>query len=556
MGHAGNLGARHAPKKAKRRDLLPSLCRVTARPPLRRRLLLVTLAVGLLLAGSGGAAYAWWPVPVSATVAGLPDDSYVGAADLHDLVVRVTPSPGVRAEDVTARLDGRPAGLTPAGGALTLRPRSLADGRHELVVEVAGRGPFGATSSSRREFVVDTAPPALELPDRLDAGSLRTGLAVTGTVHGADRVTVNDRVAPLRGARFEVRLPEPPAAVEVVASDVAGNTTRRTVPVHVRHPPMRGVHMTALAWTASSLREPILRLAREGRIDTIELDIKDEDGIVGHDSQVPMARRIGATRDYYDAGAVIEQLHAMGVRVVGRIVAFRDPRLGRWAWRHGHRDWVIQTRGGGPYGGKYGAYSFTNPFSPDVRRYNIALATEAAELGFDDVLYDYVRRPDGNLGSLRFPGRRGTPEAAIAGFMRETRAAVRERGAFLGASVYGIAATRPTEIAQDIPAMAASADYIAPMVYPSHWGPGEYGVADPNRSPYPIVRRSLADFQRLVQDSDTQIMPWLQDFSLGVPYGPARVAAQIRAARDAGIDSFLLWNAAARYTGAALPRKP
>jgi hypothetical protein len=101
--------------------------------------------------------------------------------------------------------------------------------------------------------------------------------------------------------------------------------------------------------------------------------------------------------------------------------------------------------------------------------------------------------------------------------------------------------------------MAASADYIAPMVYPSHWGPGEYGVRNPNRSPYPIVRRSLADFQRLVRGSDTQIMPWLQDFSLGVTYGPAQVSAQIRAAKDAGIDSFLLWNAAARYTRAALP---
>jgi hypothetical protein len=137
--------------------------------------------------------------------------------------------------------------------------------------------------------------------------------------------------------------------------------------------------------------------------------------------------------------------------------------------------------------------------------------------------------------------------------MRETREAVRAEGAFLGASVYGIAATRPTEIAQDIPTMAESADYIAPMVYPSHWGPGEYGVANPNRSPYPIVRRSLADFQRLVRGSDTQIMPWLQDFSLGVTYGPAQVRAQIRAAEDAGIDSFLLWNAAARYTRAALP---
>lgn len=66
------------------------------------------------------------------------------------------------------------------------------------------------------------------------------------------------------------------------------------------------------------------------------------------------------------------------------------------------------------------------------------------------------------------------------------------------------------------------------------------------------MRRSLADFQRLVEGSDTQIIPWLQDFSLGVTYGQKQVSAQIRAAKDVGIDSFLLWNAEASYTRAAM----
>jgi hypothetical protein len=526
---------------------------VTVRTRLGRRPLLLALAATLSLAAVAAGVLVVTPRGATgratATVTGLPPT--LDAADLATLSVRVTPSPGSRTADVTVRLDGKRRAARRDGRHLVLEPRGLGDGRHELTVEVEGGGRSGSTS--RHAFTVDTTPPVLTLPERLNAAGLRDEVTVSGTAEGADRVKVNDVPAPVVHGRFEARLPTPPASVEVVATDAAGNTARSEVPVHVTHPPMRGVHMTALAWTASSLRGPILDMAREGRIDTVELDIKDEDGLVGYDSRVRLARRIGAVRGYYDAAAAIRKLHAMDVRVVGRIVAFRDPRLGRWAWKHGRRGWVIQTPGGGPYGGKYGAYSFTNPFSADVREYNIALATEAARLGFDDVLYDYVRRPDGALRGLRFPGREGSPEEAIAGFMRETREAVRAEGAFLGASVYGIAATRPTEIAQDIPTMAESADYIAPMVYPSHWGPGEYGVANPNRSPYPIVRRSLADFQRLVRGSDTQIMPWLQDFSLGVTYGPAQVRAQIRAAEDAGIDSFLLWNAAARYTRAALP---
>ena len=48
------------------------------------------------------------------------------------------------------------------------------------------------------------------------------------------------------------------------------------------------------------------------------------------------------------------------------------------------------------------------------------------------------------------------------------------------------------------------------------------------------------------------VMAWLQDFSLGVDYGPAEVRAQIQAAEDAGVLDFLLWDAAATYTRAAL----
>jgi hypothetical protein len=92
------------------------------------------------------------------------------------------------------------------------------------------------------------------------------------------------------------------------------------------------------------------------------------------------------------------------------------------------------------------------------------------------------------------------------------------------------------------------------MLYPSHWHSGEYGVANPNAQPYDIVYRSLADFRKQTERTGTKVIPWLQDFSLGVNYGDAEVKAQIDAAADAGDDSFFLWNAAVRYhSGAVVP---
>jgi peptidoglycan/xylan/chitin deacetylase (PgdA/CDA1 family) len=92
------------------------------------------------------------------------------------------------------------------------------------------------------------------------------------------------------------------------------------------------------------------------------------------------------------------------------------------------------------------------------------------------------------------------------------------------------------------------------MLYPSHWGSFEYDIENPNSQPYDIVFRSLEDFERAVEGTGARIVPWLQDFSLGVEYGPAEVKAQIDATADAGIDEFLLWDPAVTYTGRALTR--
>ena len=137
--------------------------------------------------------------------------------------------------------------------------------------------------------------------------------------------------------------------------------------------------MTGYAWGSTKLRNPILALARQHRINTVELDIKEEDGIVDFDPHVALATRIGAVQTKYDPVAVVRQLHAMGVRVMGRIVAFNDPKLGAWAWSHGHHDWVIQDGHGHPYVYGYAKSNFTNFANPNVRQYNIDIAKAAVE---------------------------------------------------------------------------------------------------------------------------------------------------------------------------------
>ena len=187
-----------------------------------------------------------------------------------------------------------------------------------------------------------------------------------------------------------------------------------------------------------------------------------------------------------------------------------------------------------------------------MRAYNEALAVEAIKLGFDDVVYDYVRRPDGPIAKMRFPGLKGDPEDAIVRFLAETQAQIRPLGGSLGAAAFAQASTRPKSTAQNIAKMARHLDVVIPMDYPSHWNPGEYGVPDPYVGAYDIVRRSLVDWRKQVIGTDCVVVPWLQDEDYRGDYTPAKVMEQIQGARDNGIPGWLMWSAAARYQAVGL----
>lgn len=512
-----------------------------------RRLATGTALFALLVVG---AAFTTAAVQPDVETGGLEPGAIVGAADASRLAVWARTDTGTRPR---WRLDGRAIRPKRVGARSVVQLGRLADGGH--VVEVRVGSGWLRSATRRISFEVDTDAPVLELdePVVLTRG-VRT--VVEGAVEPSATILRGGKPIALDDdGRFRIELLSPPSGGSLVLElvDRAGNRSRWQVPVTVipRHPlrPVRSVHVTARAWADDELREGVLHLVRANKINAVELDLKDEGGIVGWNADVAYARELGAVEEIYDLQVAVDRLHEMGVRVIGRLVCFRDPIHARAAWNAGRRSEVVQSPDGRPFA-LYGG--FTNFADPAVRKYNVDLAVAAARLGVDEILYDYVRRPDGPIASMRFPGLRGRPEQAIARFLVESRRALADTGALVGASVFGVSATRPEEVAQHIPSMARALDYVSPMLYPSHWGPGEYGVADPNGSPYAIVRRSLADFIRQTRGTGARVVPWLQDFSFGRRYGAAEVAAQIRAVRDSDLEEFILWDAGVTYTAAAL----
>ncbi len=511
-------------------------------PRLRRPAVLVPVAaVAVLVAGTALAIPDAGPVRVD----GLATTSF-GAVSLRTAEVSMRTGGHAAA----FLLDGREV-ATASTGTLTLSLAHLADGAHLLVARV-DRGFPNGTATATHHLVVDASPPDLTVRTPSAPVRIRDAVDVTGTVEPGATVTAEGGRVTQTGTAFTVHYAVPPAGATVVAVDAAGNQTVRDVTVRTSYPGnIRAVHLTGRAWAYLKLRDPVLTLARQHRINAVQLDIKDEDGVVNFPTSVHLAGVIGATASFYDPRKVTDQLHRMGIRVIGRIVAFNDPKLSTWAFGHGHKDWVIQNPDGTRYLYGYNKSGFGNFAKQEVRDYNTDLAAEAVKAGFDDVVYDYVRRPDGPVASMRFPGLKGAPEDAIAGFLAEAQAKVRPLGGSLGAAAFAQAATRPGPTAQNIRKMARHLDVVIPMDYPSHWNKGEYGVPDPYVGAYEIVKRSLVDWKKQVVGTGCVVVPWLQDENFRGVYDVPKVKEQIAGTRANGIQGWLMWSATATYQGAA-----
>jgi hypothetical protein len=497
----------------------------------------------------------------SLDVEGIDDGQRLTRRDLSSLTLRVT-SGGAGADDVRVEVNGDVVALTEDGetfvvGAEALR-EVIAEGTNKLVVSTSGRFGLGG-STVERTFTFDPVGPLVTVPAAILGPTPERPAVLRGLVDGATALTANGQPVTIEpGGAFTIPVAVGTPAVALVATDAEGNAAEATVlvtadPPPADHPSTAAVHVAARSWADPAVRGPILELARSGLIDAVQLDIKDESGEVAYASAVPLAVTTGAAIGHYDARVAINELHELGVRVIGRIVAFLDPVLAAWAWENERPEMIVLQGSGGPLATDYGAAAFTNVANPEVRQYLIDLSVEAAQLGFDEILYDYLRRPEGDIGVMYFPGLQSAPDVAVARFVADANTQLAATDALLGVSVFGIAATRPEQIAQDLRLLAPHVDYVAPMVYPSHWGPGEYGVADPNRQPADIVGASIADFHAVVAGSGAAVVPWLQAFSAGgVVYGPVEVRAQIDAALAAGASGFLLWNAGSFYAAAAL----
>lgn len=338
------------------------------------------------------------------------------------------------------------------------------------------------------------------------------------------------------------------ASTAAPAALVSSTTIRQLVTADRQ---VRGIHLTCWGAGSAKSRRELIKKISGSVVNTVVIALKETDGKV-YIPGVEKAVKFGSHENAIgDPEAMLKDFKGAGVYTVARIVVFKDKILPR-----ARKDLAVRTPSGDLWRSRNGA-TWVDPYSREVWDYNLDIAEQAAKFGFDEIQFDYIRYPsEGNTSLCRYskPHNRHTATRNLGDFLDYARKRLAPYKVKISADVFGLTTSVKDDmgIGQDISTLATGADYVYPMMYPSHYAPGEYNLKNPNASPYKVINRGLKDALGKLGTDYAKLRPYLQDFSLGWRYGAPEVRAQLLAARLNYLDSWVLWNAGNKYTWAAL----
>ncbi len=363
-------------------------------------------------------------------------------------------------------------------------------------------------------------------------------------------------------------------AVSQTASGIVATTTQataapaRALVAHMSPPAsIRAIYMSQCTAGAPAMRAALVDMIEKGKLNAVVIDIKDSSGGISFQTDDPVLAPFVSTHcGASDMPAFIASLHAKGIYVIGRLTTFQDP-----LYVKAHPEVAVKTKEGGIWK-NYAGLAFADAGAQPFWLYVAELARVSyRDIGFDEINFDYIRFPsDGPLADADYTFDRGESKVQVLeDFFQyldhELRPVAASSAAqvdvsvepVLSADMFGFVSSHTDDlgIGQVLERALPYFDFVDPMVYPSHYPKGFNGYADVNAHPYDIVYSQLSSaVKRTVAATTTEsypaskIRPWLQSFDWPVPYTPDMVAAQIKATNDAGISSYLFWDAANKYT--------
>ena len=380
-----------------------------------------------------------------------------------------------------------------------------------------------------------------------------------------------------------------PSKIAAHAQEALAKAVNSPQPV-LRLDPLKVIYMTSWVAGNQSLRAKIVAFIKASEINAVVIDVKDYSGTVSFDTGDPAIEQLRTEKiRCKDLQNFIQALHAHDIYVIARITVFQDPL---YAIKFPSE--AIQSKKHATTWQDFKGLAYIDPASQKFWKYIVRLSHACKKVGFDEINYDYIRFPtDGYISDMHFPRSlpkmgaipdkqfvtftekgglliQSTQEAVskdkdrfwveisfktviLQEFYRYLHQQVREKLSIpISGDLFGMTLTDNTDlnIGQVLEIAAPYFDYIAPMIYPSHYPSGFQGFKKPAHYPYEIVSFVLKEGVRRLKRIGYpahKIRPWLQDFNLGAIYDATKVHAQKKAVYDAGLPSWFIWNPSNKY---------
>jgi hypothetical protein len=315
---------------------------------------------------------------------------------------------------------------------------------------------------------------------------------------------------------------------------------------------VRALYVNRWASQSAKKMRALIAIADKTEINALVIDMKDEFGLNFESRDTIVSRNAGRSGRLRELVPLLDTLKAHHILAIARVVVFKDSVAARVNPQH-----VIRKPDGTPWHDKKGL-TWVDPYDPAIREYNIRVAEELARLGFDEIQFDYIRFPEpyASLPPQVFKDANGVAKPkALADFFRAACPRIHAAGARCTADIFGMVTSigGALEVGQQWSELAPVTDVLLPMVYPSHYPHGSFGIAHPNSEPYLVVDSAITGAHhkdiKLGIMSPIHVRPWLQAFTLGAPhYTATQVEAQKKGVYDAGYDSWVLWSPGSEYS--------
>lgn len=303
--------------------------------------------------------------------------------------------------------------------------------------------------------------------------------------------------------------------------------------------------------------DTLIDLVDQTELNAMVIDIKNDEGKVTYKMQSDQVLELDAGVGYIkDIEELVSKCKEKDIYLIARIVSFRDPYLAEKK-----PEWAVHTKDGEIFRDKSGL-AWVNPYNREVWDYLLEIASQAAEAGFDEVQFDYIRFSTDIMEEEVDYGEESENVdkiEIITEFTKYMYEKLVPQGVYVAADVFGTVIDNETDqaiVGQDYVQMAQYLDYICPMVYPSHYYSGSYGIPIPDAEPYSTIyaaaSSSVEILKALPEDECAHVRLWMQSFTASwvpghISYGREQIRAQIKGAYDAGYDEWILWNAGVNY---------